>query len=73
MSHGEALASLLGRCLLGWFFVVEAYGYGTDWSNTVMLLSMKSVSAPEPMLALSLVMIVLGSLSLFLGFHTRAA
>ncbi len=72
MSHGEAIASLLGRLVLGWFFLVEAYGYGSDWSNTVMLLSMKDLPAAKPVLAFSLVMIVLGSLALLLGFHARA-
>ncbi len=71
MSHGETIAALLGRLVLGWFFLVEAYSYGTDWDNTVMLLSMKDLPLAQLVLAVSLPMIVLSSLSLILGFHTR--
>lgn len=72
MSHGEAIAALLGRIVLGWFFLTEAFTYGGDWDNTVMLLSMKAVPFAQPLLAVCLILIVFGSVSIIAGFHARA-
>jgi putative oxidoreductase len=72
MSHGESIACLFGRLVLGWFFLTEVYRYGSEWDNTAMLLAMKDVPVVQPLLALSLIMIVVGSLALALGYHARA-
>lgn len=72
MSFGESIAPLLGRLVLAWFFLIQAYHYALDWNDTAVLLTMKHVPAPPLLLPAALGGIVLGSLSLVLGFRTRA-
>jgi putative oxidoreductase len=72
MSFGESLAPLLGRWILAWFFLTQAYRYALDWNNTALLLTMKNVPSPPVLLLIALIGVVLGSLSLLLGFYTRA-
>ena len=71
MSFGESLAPLLGRLVLAWFFLTQAYHYALDWNNTAILLTMKAVPTPPIVLLLVLVGLLLGSVSLLLGFCTR--
>ena len=72
MSFGESLAPLLGRLVLAWFFLTQAYHYALDWNDTAILLTMKNVPTPPVLLLTALTGIVLGSISLVLGFRTRA-
>src|SRR5260221_2152641 len=72
MSFGESLASFLGRLVLAWFFLIQAYHYALDWSDTTILLTMKNVPTPPVLLLTALTGIILGSISLLLGFRTRA-
>ena len=72
MSFGESLAPLLGRLVLAWFFLTQAYHYALDWNATAILLTMKNVPTPPIVLLLALVGLLLGSVSLLLGFCTRA-
>ena len=39
MSFGESLAPFLGRLVLAWFFLIQAYHYALDWSDTTILLT----------------------------------
>src|SRR5215471_15290795 len=71
MSFGEAIAPLLGRCVLAWFYLVQAYHYAMDWNGTAELLSMKGLAASPIFLFVGLVGITLGALSLLLGYRTR--
>ena len=71
MSFGEAIAPLLGRCVLAWFYLVQAYRYAMDWTGTAELLSMKGLAASPIFLFVGLVGITLGALSLLLGYRTR--
>jgi len=71
MSYGESIAPLLGRLVLTWFFLTQVYHYTLDWSGTAILLSMKQVPAAPVVLFLVLLLALLGSLSLLLGFRTR--
>jgi putative oxidoreductase len=71
MSFGEAIAPFLGRLLLAWFFLSEAWRYASDWSGTSTLLAMKDVPAPGLLLFIALAVMVLGGLSLLLGLRTR--
>ena len=68
----ESLAPLFGRLVLAWFFLTEAYHYALDWNNTAVLLSMRNIPLPSVVLAAAVGGIVLGSVSLLLGFRTRA-
>ena len=72
MSFGESLAPLLGRWVMAWFFLTQAYRYALDWNNTAILLSMKNIPIPPIILLIALVGLLLGSLSLVFGFCTRA-
>src|SRR4051812_41725738 len=72
MSFGESLAPFLGRVVLAWFFLTQGYHYALDWNDTAILLTMKNVPTPPALLLVALIGIVLGSISLLLGFRTRA-
>ena len=72
MSFGESLAPFLGRLVLAWFFLTQAYHYALDWNATAILLTMKNVPTPPILLLMGLIGIILGSISLLLGFRTRA-
>lgn len=71
MSFGESIAPLLGRLLLSWFFLSEAYRYADDWSGTTTLLAMKGLPAPGILLFVALAAMVMGGLSLLFGLRTR--
>jgi putative oxidoreductase len=71
MSYGESIAPLLGRLVLTWFFLTQVYHYALDWNGTAMILNMKHVPAAPVLLLLGLMLALLGSLSLLLGFRTR--
>ena len=72
MSFGESIAPLFGRCVLAWFYFVQAYRYAINWSGTVAILSSKGLAAAPLFLFAGLVGIVLGSVFLLLGYRTRA-
>jgi putative oxidoreductase len=71
MSFSEQVSPLIGRFVLAWFFAVQAIAYSGSWDATIQLLALRNVPAPPAMLALGLVVIWLGSISLALGYHTR--
>lgn len=71
MSFGESIAPLLGRFVLAWFYLVQAYRYAMDWNGTAELLSMKGLAGAPIFLLIGLVGITLGSISLLLGYRTR--
>ncbi len=71
MSFSEAISPLIGRFVLAWFFISQAVAYAGTWDATIQLLALRNVPAPPAMLALALMVIALGSISLALGYHTR--
>ncbi len=71
MSFSEYISPLIGRVLLGLFFLSQALTYGSSWDANVQLLAMKEVPLPPLMLAVGLLVLFLGGLSLILGFATR--
>jgi putative oxidoreductase len=71
MSLGESIAPLFGRWVLAWFFLTQAYSHARNWDSTILLLAIKSVPAPPLLLLIALVGLVIGSLSLVIGFRTR--
>ena len=72
MSLAEIISPLLGRLALVWFFVSDAYLRAADWNGTVALMAAKHIPAPGVMLFVALSAMILGSLSLLLGFRTKA-
>ena len=71
MSFGESIAPMLGRFVLAWFYLVQAYRYAADWNGTVDLLSVKGLVAAPVFLFIALGGITLGALSLLFGYRTR--
>lgn len=71
MSISEHISPLIGRLILAWFFLSQAWGYGHDWDASVTLMAMKHIPAAPLLLVFALVVMVLGSVSLTLGFHAR--
>ncbi len=70
-SISEFLSPLIGRWLLAWFFLAEVGKYGGSWKDTIYLMSISHVPAAAGVLFLAMIFMILGSLSLILGFHTR--
>jgi putative oxidoreductase len=71
MSFGESIAPFLGRLVLAWFFITQAYRYARDWNATALLLTMKDLPAPPFLMLVGLVCAAVGSMSLLLGLRTR--
>jgi len=62
---------MLGRWLLGWFFISEALHRVRDWDAMVILVQLKHVPYGQPLLALAVVAMIFGGSMLFIGFQTR--
>jgi putative oxidoreductase len=71
MSFSEYLSPLVGRLVLVWFFLSQAFHYGGDWDATVSLMRFGGIPAAAFLLLMALMLLVLGSISLLLGLHTR--
>jgi putative oxidoreductase len=69
MSISELLSPLVGRLVFGWFFLTQVAIYGGDWDGTLM--TFRGIPGAAFLLALILLLLVMGSLSLILGFHAR--
>lgn len=71
MSFSELISPLIGRLALAWFFLGEVFARASDWDGNVSLMNFIGLPAPPLLLALALIVMVLGGLSLLLGFHAR--
>ena len=71
MSLGEAIAPFIGRVILAWYFLSEAYARAISRDGTVSLLALQDVPAPALLHFLALTVMVLGSFALLLGFRAR--
>jgi putative oxidoreductase len=71
MSFSEYISPLIGRLILGWFFIGEAIAYAGQWDGTIQLMALKGMPAAPLLLALALIAMILGGLSLVFGFQTR--
>jgi putative oxidoreductase len=71
MSVSETISPFLGRLILAWFFLSEAWWRVRDWEGTVMLMHMKHVPNAEPLLALTVILMALGGISILLGYYAR--
>jgi len=71
MSLSEHLSPLVGRLVFAWFFLVQVTAYGGDWENTITLMTFRGIPGAAFILAVILLLLVMGALSLILGFHTR--
>ncbi len=71
MSFSEYISPLVGRLILAWFFIGEALAYANQWDGTIQLMALKNVPGAPLLLALALIVMFLGGISLALGFQTR--
>ena len=71
MSFSEQISPLIGRLVLGWFYLSAAWDAARHWTASVELMAMKGVPVPHALLALALMAMILGGLALVLGYHTR--
>jgi putative oxidoreductase len=71
MSFSEYISPLIGRLALAWFFLSEVYTRAGEWEANVALMALKQIPAPPFLFALAILVMVLGGLSLLLGFHAR--
>lgn len=71
MSLGETIAPFVGRVILAWFFLSEAYERAVNWDATVTLLDMLGVPEPAITHFVAIMVMVLGSISLIIGFRAR--
>ncbi len=71
MSISETISPFLGRLVIAWFFLSEAWARIRDWEGTVTLMHMKHIANAEPLLALTVVLMALGGISLLLGYYAR--
>jgi putative oxidoreductase len=71
VSLSEYLAPLVGRLAFGWFFLLQVAAYGDHWNSTISLMEFRGIPAAAFVLAVVLMVLLVGSLSLIFGFHTR--
>ena len=71
MSFSEQISPLIGRWVLAWFFLSAVWERASAWEATIELMALQHVPAPPPLLALALLVMIVGALSLALGYHTR--
>jgi putative oxidoreductase len=71
MSISERISPFVGRMIIAWFFLSEAWARLTTFDATVMLMHMQHIPAAPALLVVALAAMMLGGLSLALGFHAR--
>lgn len=71
MSISEYLSPLIGRLVLAWFFLAQVGYYGGEWNATISLMTFRGIPLAPLLLVVTLMLLILGSLSLIFGFHTR--
>jgi putative oxidoreductase len=71
MSLSERIAPLIGRLAIAWLFLSEAWAMINSWDGTVTLMQMKHVPAAPLLLLIALTVMILGGVSVALGYHTR--
>jgi putative oxidoreductase len=71
MSISEVISPFIGRCVIAWFFLSEAWNRLGNWDATVTLMRMQHIPAAQLLLVIALTVMILGGFSLLLGFHAR--
>jgi len=71
MSFSEAISPFFGRCAFVWFYLTGAVDIAGNWRGLAVELAAKHVPIPPLILLLALILIVMGSISLLFGYHTR--
>lgn len=71
MSISEFISPFLGRMVFAWFFLSEAWSRLSNFEATITLMRMQHIPEAPLLLVVALAAMILGSLSLVLGFQTR--
>ncbi len=71
MSFSERISPLIGRFIIAWFFIHEAIERGSNWNGTLGLMALQNIPVPPLMLAIALIVMMIGGISLALGYQTR--
>ena len=71
MSFSEYFSPFVGRLVFGWFFLSQVAFYGGEWNSTIELMTFRGLPSAPFVLAITLLLVVMGSLSLIVGFHAR--
>ena len=71
MSFSETISPFFGRCAFVWFYLTSAGNIVGTWPAITQELAAKHVPIPPLVLLVVLIMIVIGSISLLFGYHTR--
>jgi len=71
MSISERISPLIGRCVIAWFFLSEAWNRLDNWDATITLMRMQHVWPAQLVLVIAVTVMILGGLSLVTGLQTR--
>jgi len=71
MSFSETISPFFGRCAFVWFYLTGAMDIAGNWRSLAADLASKHVPIPPLILLIALILIVMGSISLLFGYHTR--
>jgi len=71
MSISERISPFVGRMVIAWFFLSEAWMRVSNFDATVTLMRMEHIPAAPLLLVVALCAMLLGGISLVLGFQIR--
>jgi putative oxidoreductase len=71
MSFSETISPFFGRCAFVWFYACAAMNIVGDWPRAAARLEAHHVPLAPVLLLVALILIFLGCISLFFGYHTR--
>jgi len=71
MSFSETISPFFGRCAFVYFYLSCAADILGNWHGVATDLTARHVPIPPLVLLVALVLILLGSISLLFGYHTR--
>ncbi len=71
MSFGEAIAPLVGRCMLAALFVLAGLQKMQNWNDSAFAMAQHGIGAIPILLALSVVVEIGAGVGLAMGFRTR--
>jgi putative oxidoreductase len=71
MSFGEAIAPLVGRCILAGFFILSGVYKLQNWQESALFMAQHGIQVIQPLLALAIVVEIGAGLGVVLGFRTR--
>jgi putative oxidoreductase len=71
LSISELISPLIGRWVLAWYFLSQGWALANGWDHAIQEMTQKGLPVAALLLALALIVMFLGSLSLILGYQTR--